>query len=260
MSLQVHQDPNTDGDAARRELLKRTICKGASDDELDLFSRVCKHTGLDPFMKQIYPVHRWDAREKRQVMTIQTSIDGLRLIAERTGNYSPGKEPRFEYDKDGTLISATSYIKKRTDDGTWHEIASTAFFCEYAQYTKEGKLTQFWERMKHVMLAKCSEAMALRRSFPADMARLYINEEMMQAAPSKGPAEPAAIEAEIHEDTEKLTEAQCAELDSYTREDKEGEEKTIKHLKVQSIYDIRAQDFARVIGYLKKRRGEGTAC
>lgn len=162
-------------DGKKLALLKSTICKGATDDEFELFLHACQRTGLDPFMKQIYAVKRYDS------MTIQTGIDGYRLIAERTGKYSPGREPTYQYDESGNIISATAYLKKMTADGTWHEIASTAFFKEYCQKTKEGKLNKFWIQFGHVMIAKCAEALALRKAFPGDLSGIYTKEEMQQS-------------------------------------------------------------------------------
>jgi phage recombination protein Bet len=145
------------------------VCKGASDAELEMFLHICKHTGLDPFMRQIYSIPRGGQR------TTQTSIDGFRLIAERTGRYAPGKESTFTYDEKGAMLSATSYVRKMTADGTWHDVAATAYMAEF-----KGS-TPFWTKMPHVMLAKVAEAVALRKAFPADLSGIYTAEEMDQA-------------------------------------------------------------------------------
>lgn len=160
-------------------LIKRTIAEGATNDELQLFLYQCKRTGLDPFSKQIYCIQRSEGGRRK--MTIQTGIDGYRIIADRTGRYSPGDDTRFVYDDKGNVVSATAYVKKRTADGTWHAVASTAYFSEYVGYNRDGKITHMWSEKPHVMLGKCAEALALRRAFPAELSGIYTAEEMSKA-------------------------------------------------------------------------------
>ena len=190
--------------AEQVDLIKRTIAKGATDDELQMFLHICQRTGLDPFAKQIYAVKRWDKNARREVMAVQTGIDGYRLVAERTGRYAPGREPSYTYETSGVrdptkpqVATATSDVRKQTPDGTWHEVAATAHYAEYVQVTKEGAPTKFWQQMPHVMLAKVAEALALRRAFPADLSGIYTHEEMAQADTGTEPAptSPAALPA-----------------------------------------------------------------
>jgi phage recombination protein Bet len=162
----------------RIELIKTTVCKGSTDDEFALFMHASKRTGLDPLMRQIHAVKRWDSKEKREVMSIQTGIDGYRLIAERTGRYVPGSDTKYQYDDKGRLISATAFVKKQTSDGQWHEIPCTAFYSEYVGTTKDGSPNRMWKDKPHIMLAKCGEALALRKCFPAELSGVYTAEEM----------------------------------------------------------------------------------
>jgi len=237
-TLQKIEHMPVDFSQEKLDLLKNTVCKGASNDEFQLFLHVCRKTGLDPFMKQIYSIPRGGAR------TIQTSIDGLRLIADRTNRYSPGKECSFVYNDKGAIISATAYIKKMTHDGTWHEVSATAYFDEYAQ-----TIGTFWKKMPHVMLAKCAEAIALRKAFPAEMSGLYSDDEMQQA-------ESKVVEIK-QESEEVISHDQLCILNAQLDQLITGRDDLMKFLemtaKISDLAQLPKKLFVRITATLKKK-------
>jgi len=182
----VHEEKPRELTREQIDLVKRTVARGVTDAELQLFLYTAQRTGLDPLAKQIHAIKRWNGREKREVMTVQTGIDGYRLIAERTGRYVPGAEPRYEVEGD-VLVAATAYVKKLAG-GLWHDVAATAYYTEYLQTDRDGRPTGLWAKMPRLMLGKCAEALALRRAFPAEMSGVYTFEEMAQAEQEAHPA------------------------------------------------------------------------
>lgn len=151
-------------------LIKKQFAPSATDAELQLFLYQCRQTGLNPMTRQIYCIHRAGK------MTVQTSIDGFRVIAERSGVYAGQDEPEFTEDEKGNIIKCKVTVYKFSANGQRYPAAvGVAYWSEYAQQSP------MWTKMKHTMLAKCAEALALRKAFPQDLSGLYTSDEMQQA-------------------------------------------------------------------------------
>lgn len=156
------------------QLISTTIAPGCSNDELRLFAYACQRTGLDPFSKQIYAIKRGGK------MTIQAGIDGLRAIAERTGQLD-GSET-YWCGEDGVWADVWLNSKPPAAAKTvLHRKGASHPFVGVARFADYNAGQGLWSKMPAAMIAKCSEALALRKAFPADMSGVYSTDEMEQA-------------------------------------------------------------------------------
>jgi phage recombination protein Bet len=184
----------------------------ASNADLAVFFHQVKRTGLDPFARQIHMLERRTKNKRTQQWetkyTIQTGIDGYRLIARRAVDEA-GES--LEYDDvvwcgpdgqwaDVWLADDPPAASKVTVYRDGKKFSAVARFSEYVQQ-KDGERTGMWRTMPAGQIAKCAEALALRKAFPQDLSGIYTDDEMAQAdnhpAPpaqvTDGPAEPDVV-------------------------------------------------------------------
>lgn len=181
--------------------------RAATGAEVALFAEHVKRTGLDPFSRQICAVFRNSGGQ--QQMSIQVQIDGLRLQAERTGKYE-GQQPIQWCDAEGNWSDV--WLKAEPPAAARAAVYKTGMreaLVAVATWREFRQTSPMWERMGPHMLAKCAEALALRKAFPNETSGLYTPEETgiglegagtphVDVAPSGGTVSlPGPTEAEV---------------------------------------------------------------
>lgn len=158
--------------------------ENAPDGDLQVFLHVAQRSGLDPFARQIYMISRKDQQSGKLKWTIQTGIDGYRVIAERRREYGGQVGPQWCGEdgawrdmwaaKEPPIAARVGVIRK----GWEHPVWGVAHFNEFKGAKYGGGLTHMWATMPANQIAKCAESAALRKAFPQDFAGVYIDEEM----------------------------------------------------------------------------------
>lgn len=126
-------------------------------------------TNLDPMSRQIYAVYR------QGMMSVQTSIDGFRLVAARSGFYGGSDDTTFEPES-GTPSKATQVVYLLNPHS--FERMPVVASARMSEYRAGGPM---WTSKPFLMLGKCAEALALRKAFPQELSGLYTTDEMDQA-------------------------------------------------------------------------------
>ena len=157
--------------------LRQIGVQANSPADVAVFFHQAKRSGLDPFKREIYMITR------KGKATIQTGIDGFYKIADRASRANGGTWG----------IPETLWCG---EDGRWRDVWLERQAPSAAKVTVERDGSRFttvaltreyaaggpmWDKMPARMIAKCAEALAIRRAFPDDLSGLYTSEEMAQA-------------------------------------------------------------------------------
>ena len=181
--------------------LRQLGVENASNGDLAVYHHVCQRTGLDPFARQIYMIKR-DGKQ-----TIQTGIDGFRLVARRAvdaaGETLSISAPEW-CDAEGNwtdvwLPETPPSAARVTVMRNGQPFPGIALWREYVQtFRKDGveQVTRMWATRPAGQLAKCAEALALRRAFPQDLSGVYTDDEMAREYASTRQAPRASVSAE----------------------------------------------------------------
>lgn len=192
---------------AQIELVKRTVAKGATDDELQMFLHLANKYSLDPFAKEIWFIKRvkkvqskdgkWDYPRlangdidysEADAPTMMTSRDGYLKIAQSHADYEglisfPVREGDiFEIDAINYTVSHKFGAKRGKIIGAWARCDRAGYkpqitFVDFEEYNDDKSTT--WKKYPSAMIQKVAETFVLKRQF--SVSGLVSQEEMNSA-------------------------------------------------------------------------------
>lgn len=161
------------------ELVKRTVAKGSTDDELQMFLYLAQKYGLDPFRKEIWFIKRakknadgkYDYENAESV--IMTSRDGYLKIAQSDPDFDGVKSfvvkegDHFEIDAMTDQVVHRFGMKRGKIMGAWaiayHKKRKPVIcFVEFDEYKGTGPI---WSKYPSAMIQKVAEVFVLKRQY-----------------------------------------------------------------------------------------------
>ena len=160
------------------ETIKQTVAKGATDAQLKMFIEVCKGTGLNPFLKEIWFV---------PAVGVMAGRDGYLRVANEHPMFD-GMETKVERDDKGVPLKATCSV--------WRKDRAHPITCE-AWYSEYRKSSPIWQNYPSAMISKVAEVLALKRSFSIN--GVVTEEEIGEQKEAAKGAQIAVAKARIEE-------------------------------------------------------------
>lgn len=191
------------------DTLKATVAKGASDAQLAQFVEVCKATGLNPFLREIWCIAATN--------TIMTSRDGYLTVANRSPHFD-GMETAVERDDKGWPVKAVCTVWRKDRS---HPVKCEAYFNEYNK-----PASQVWKQYPSAMIMKVAEALALKRSFAIN--GLVTQEEISEEPSVPTTTSPASLPLLLDDPGERtMTHEELAPVVEAIQEELNGDERTM---------------------------------
>jgi phage recombination protein Bet len=150
-----------------------------TDGEVNFLLIKAAEYGLNPLKGQIYATWRGGT------IQVETTLDGLRVLAERTGEYRGQTPPEWFDgirwtdvwidDKEQQPVAARVGIRR---EGFPDPVFVTVHWREFKQTNRKGELSEVWKEKPAHMLAKTSASLGFRAAFPGEAGGIYTAEEM----------------------------------------------------------------------------------
>jgi phage recombination protein Bet len=214
-------------------LIKATVAKNATNDELSLFLYRCKHMDLDP----LKPGHIHFVKYGNNPGTIIIGIDGFRSKAAKTGKHTGTKR--------GLILDNAGQCR-----GAWAEV----YRSDWTQPAREEvSLSEYntgksnWAKMPETMIKKVAEVAALRMAFPDDLGGIYSDDEMAQAESEKD-VSPKAEVRDVLAEHKKEREAVAVDPGEYRI--------TFGKFKTKKLSECDPYDLASYIAYIENKAKE----
>ena len=182
----------------QKRAYRAIVAPNATDAQWEYFCTECQRQNLIPgthVVFQVRPAKEWNAQLQQQVtvqkVALVTTINALRLIAERSGKFKGyGRFTYYYGDADGEPTKTSAIPLGRVPhavsvelfrDGWSLPVFAHARYDACCQTKRDGNKevpTMMWTKRGEEQLAKCAEAFGLRMVAPEECGGLYIDEEM----------------------------------------------------------------------------------
>lgn len=180
------------------DIIKRYICPTANvtDQEAMMFLMLCKHQGLNPFVRDAYLV-KYGGNA-----TIIVGRDAFTKKAQKNPKYKGMNSGVVVLNLEGKIEDRKGEIvlDGETLLGGWAEVFIDGYmepqyitvnFNEYVQM-KDGKPNAMWASKPATMIRKVAIVHALREAFPQDLSGCYSQDEMENVSDADIPKTPVA--------------------------------------------------------------------